>query len=161
MSRRKNHLTKTPNEQQEYVDTVVRGKNEPTLETLPQGDETGNLALSQEFNWSKGTYQQNKIEILWSKIQEKLISIIISSIATIVIAILGWYLKDIHDKLYSLNRELGEIKADLKSVRETEIRLGTSIEKNENKIEKIETRIDDLTQTFFKSNSATLVKPVK
>jgi len=141
---RETHSSKNLAEKQQYWNNVIRSPSGPTLEdTTPIIDTTDHSAMAEKEQIGSITIPKRPSVILgWLK--EKITGIAI----TMAILLLGWVLF----QLYSLNREVGELKttpAHFESqVKKIEEVLSEKIKTLSSDLHRLEQRID----SFFDRN---------
>ena len=142
---RRRHVGKTTEERLEYVNSVVGEAPRPTVETLPTSDATDSFAVPTP---PLGQYAPTRTPGWPSKIFAYLrdnVGVIFGGLFLAALGGLYTFAWKTHDLASSLNREVGELKVELKGQRESsataEGRLQAAINKFEERMEKDEDRV--------------------
>jgi hypothetical protein len=132
---RQSHATKTPTDREEYYENTIRGTGpSPTVETarLDNIDSTaaakpvGGIETTGRY---RPTYQPSGLAKL---LREKGLELLI---AALIIPLLLW----MGYQLYTLNRELGELKVELGGMKARE-------ERKQSELDRLNDRLDRLSQ---------------
>ncbi len=144
-SRRSSHRQKTREERKAYWANTIKGVT-PTFDTLRPSDEStasllpseaepmGSLTPTQRQSWLTRQLRQEPIRVL---------------LVPVLLMLLGWFTYQV----FSLNREMGQVSAEMNGVRKSyegflrelervEVRLHTENEANAERIRHLETRFD-------------------